>query len=558
METIQSLQPVKMNVAQTITDIAFKLENSKLVAATLKSIKLKNKKLADYLGVTTQQSYLFVALFVLQAKVDMVEIIDITNFLGLTFIDSANLNIELQALSNLKLIEITGESNTRRRKSRGIKYYNVNRDVTDAVYENRPIVFRSPELLDIYGFCTEVSGLIVDREMLGIDTNEMFIKIKMLEYTNVHLPVIAKLEQSKIPLEERAFLYEMCNDFIIHRKSTSMMKTLDDMYDNPRQRMSKVREFVNKSNILFQLELITASESRFANDQQLDLATDTIEMLLGEDAILFDTKTKSKNIISSGDIKGKELFFEGKLKNEIEFLTKTLQQEQYNEMKYRLEEQGLTPGINVLLYGHPGTGKTELCYQLSKQTGRDIVAVDLSQVRNMFFGESEKKVKDIFYNYRKLADKSQLTPILLINEADGLLAKRRENNMRSIDQTENTIQNILLEEIERFKGIILCTSNLVQNLDSAFERRFLFKIKFEAPSVTVKELIWKNKMPWLNNEMVLDLAAKFPFSGGQIDNIAKKVAIHKVLNGEFPDKEQLLDFCSSETLQHKACKVGYN
>ena len=99
----------------------------------------------------------------------------------------------------------------------------------------------------------------------------------------------------------------------------------------------------------------------------------------------------SKSIISNTDIKEKKLFFEGKLKSEIDFISKTLQQEQFDEMKSRLEEEGLTPGINVLLYGHPGTGKTEICYQLSRQTGRDIVLVDLSRVKNKFYGESEKE-----------------------------------------------------------------------------------------------------------------------------------------------------------------------
>ena len=555
---METLETVQNNMTQIITDIARKLEGSKLAPLALKGVRAKNKKLAEYLGVTADQSYVFVVIFILQTKINVVELRDILKFLNLSFIDSVNLNSDIQALCNQNLIEVAGEFFTKRRTNRGLKSYNVFEYVINAIYENRPIVISEPEILDVYGFCNNVSDLVTEREMVSMETLELFCKVQIIESANPQLPFIERIKNMKIPLDERTLLYEMAHDLYVHGKSTSMMKTLEDMYDRPRERMCKMREFIQKTNILFQMELITSSESRFANDLQLDLTPEAVEMLFGDDAVLFSMAQKAKNVIKSWEIQEKQLFFEGKLRDEIDFLTKTLHQEQFIELKNRLEEQGLTPGINVLLYGHPGTGKTELCYQLSKQTGRDIVQVDLSQVRNMYFGESEKRVKEIFQNYRKLCDRSQLTPILLINEADGLLAKRRENSMRSTDQTENTIQNILLEEIERFKGILLCTTNLIRNFDNAFERRFLFKVKFEEPAASVKELIWKSKLNWLDTQLAHDLAVAFPFSGGQIDNIAKKVAIHKVLQGANPDRDQIFDFCKAETLQFKTSKIGYN
>lgn len=555
---MERIETVQNNMTQLITDIARKLEGSKLAPLALKGVRAKNKKMADYLGVTAQQSYVFVVIFVLQTKINMVELRDILKFLNLSFIDSVNLNSDIQALCNQNLIEVAGDLFNKRRTNRGLRSYNVSDSVVNAIYENRPIVISEPEVLDVYGFCNSISELVIERELVSMETLDLFCKVLNIESDNPQLPFVERIKNMKIPLDERTLLYEMAHDLYTHGKSTSMMKTLDDMYDSPRERMRKVREFVEKTNILFQMELITSSESRFANDLQLDLSPEAVEMLFGDDAVLFSMAQKAKNVIKSAEIQEKQLFFEGKLRNEIDFLTKTLHQEQFVELKNRLEEQGLTPGINVLLYGHPGTGKTELCYQLSKQTGRDIVQVDLSQVRNLYFGESEKKVKEIFQNYRKLCDRSQLTPILLINEADGLLAKRRENSMRSTDQTENTIQNILLEEIERFKGILLCTTNLIRNFDNAFERRFLFKVKFDEPTASVKELIWKSKLNWLDAKLAHDLAVLFPFSGGQIDNIAKKVAIHKVLQGANPDRDQIFDFCKAETLQFKTSKIGYN
>lgn len=89
----------------------------------------------------------------------------------------------------------------------------------------------------------------------------------------------------------------------------------------------------------------------------------------------------------------------------------------------------------------------------------------------MWFGESEKLIKGIFDNYRKAVRESKAAPILLFNEADAVLGKRQQNGNNRLAQTENAMQNILLQEMERLEGILIATTNLTQNLDKAFERR---------------------------------------------------------------------------------------
>ncbi len=91
--------------------------------------------------------------------------------------------------------------------------------------------------------------------------------------------------------------------------------------------------------------------------------------------------------------------------------------------------------------------------------------------------------------------RQSVTPILFFNEADAIIAKRKEATSSNVSDTENRIQNILLEEIENFEGILIATTNLVSKIDTAYERRFLFKIEFQKPSITVKAQIWKSKMP---------------------------------------------------------------
>jgi SpoVK/Ycf46/Vps4 family AAA+-type ATPase len=149
---------------------------------------------------------------------------------------------------------------------------------------------------------------------------------------------------------------------------------------------------------------------------------------------------------------------------------------------------------------------------------------------------------------------------LFFNEADAIIAKRKEVNFSNVSDTENRIQNILLEEIENFEGILIATTNLANNIDTAFERRFLFKIEFQKPSITAKSQIWKSKMPHLSNEDCELLASKFDFSGGQIDNIVRKNEINEIIHGKKVNVKTLVEFCKEETLsvQFSRTQIGFN
>jgi SpoVK/Ycf46/Vps4 family AAA+-type ATPase len=169
-----------------------------------------------------------------------------------------------------------------------------------------------------------------------------------------------------------------------------------------------------------------------------------------------------------------------------------------------------------------------------------------------------KLVKKIFRDYIELHKSLDLAPILLFNEADAILSSRKTNSQSSVSQTENAIQNILLEELENFKGIFIATTNLAENLDKAFDRRFLFKIKFNNPGIASRAAIWKIKMPMLTDSETKVLAETHSLSGGQIDNIIRKAEIQSLLNDEIPNIEQLLKFCSQEIILQSGTKsIGF-
>jgi AAA+ superfamily predicted ATPase len=114
-----------------------------------------------------------------------------------------------------------------------------------------------------------------------------------------------------------------------------------------------------------------------------------------------------------------------------------------------------------------------------------------------------------------------------------------------------------LEELENFEGILIATTNLANNLDSAFERRFLFKIRFQKPSISIRAKIWKSKLPFLTLQDCNILAEKYDFSGGQIDNVLRKNEMHEIIHGEKGNVKKLMVFCSEETLVSNRVKIGF-
>ena len=140
--------------------------------------------------------------------------------------------------------------------------------------------------------------------------------------------------------------------------------------------------------------------------------------------------------------------------------------------------------------------------------------------------------------------------VILFNEADAIIGIRKQGAQNAVDKMENSIQNIILQEMETLDGIMIATTNLTQNLDSAFERRFLYKIKFEKPVATVRQRLWQSMMPTLSDADAHTLATGYDFSGGQIENISRKATINAILHGEESNSlSQLTTYCNAERLE---------
>ncbi len=385
--------------------------------------------------------------------------------------------------------------------------------------------------------------------------------IQRIERSNSSLSCVTKIRDILENELDRALFYVVCDDCVKSGCGISIPFELTQLYVL-RTRRNCLKRLKEENHILQTKGLaeLTTRSSLFGENTVLSLTDKGKELFFEEDAELFIDKGNDKCRIKSNGIKEKHLFFSDSQREQLSLVENALEENNYRSLVSRLEDKGLMKGLAVLLYGAPGTGKTETVMQWARRTGRDIIHVDISASKSMWYGESEKIIKKIFSDYRNACSNAMLKPILLFNEADAIFSRRRSigSGNGSIDQTENTIQNIILEEMEKLEGILVATTNLEDNLDGAFERRFLFKIRYEKPSLQAKTNIWKDKLPTLSEDEAHKLASGFDFSGGEIDNIVRKATMEEVISGKSPSINDLVAFCEHEKLTgSKASKIGF-
>ena len=186
-------------------------------------------------------------------------------------------------------------------------------------------------------------------------------------------------------------------------------------------------------------------------------------------------------------------------------------------------------GYKTLFYGPPGTGKTLTASLLGKAAKRPVFRIDLSLLVSKYIGETEKNLSGIF----KRAEHKNW--ILFFDEADALFGKRTETES-SNDRFANQEVAYLLQRIENYNGMVILASNLKQNIDNAFIRRFQSMIYFPKPGKIERELIWKKTVPTdLPFEETIDLMRltdAYELTASQISNIVQACYIDAVAGGE--------------------------
>jgi len=537
-------------------------EKSKLDNSLFELIDKELTFLADYFHISKSQALFTSVIFTLNYKGRKVDLDDLNSYFECNPMKLLEYSDDFIELYERRLLR----KNTKNNRYGNIKLkgadeeFYINEIVSDKIFKSEPI----PDVLvdvvkfeDVFTLLEKLHELGSQRDDEEISTRELFEQTQSILEENTHFQLIERTKFLGAFIDEKYLFLYVVWKFLEGDKDPWVERAFKGIYDSPNERFTQIQRFLAKENNLVKEDWLEIEDAAFFDDAKMKLTEKSLGLLTECDIKLFNKdfdKKKKDNLIQPSNVPFRKLIYSDEEAHQLGLLKTLLGEENFKTTQKRLVKKGLPKGITALLHGVSGTGKTESVLQIAKATNREIMKVDISTSRSMWFGESEKIIKQIFKDYKSYAKEQNVTPILFFNEADAIIAKRKEANS-NVNDTENRIQNILLEEIENFEGILIATTNLSNNMDIAFERRFLFKIEFQKPSVKAKSQIWKSKMPHLSFEDCKLLALQFDFSGGQIDNIVRKNEINEIIHGSKVEVKTLLEFCREETLRSKFSKV---
>ncbi|ELH9896828.1 ATP-binding protein [Campylobacter jejuni] len=234
--------------------------------------------------------------------------------------------------------------------------------------------------------------------------------------------------------------------------------------------------------------------------------------------------------------------------NTKELLENILKQQDKKVLE-RLHSWGIKSNKNIeakiIFYGPAGTGKTMSALAMAKSMKKSVLSFDCSKILSKWVGESEQNVRKIFDTYKNIVQTCKQSPILLLNEADQFLSTRVDGSSGS-DKMHNQMQNIFLEQIERFSGVIIATTNFLESLDSVFSRRFDYKIEFKKPDFKDRLKIWEKFLPkkaLFEKDFDINILSNYELSGAQILMVVKNTALKVAVSQDGVFKMQ--DFIES-------------
>jgi hypothetical protein len=360
--------------------------------------------------------------------------------------------------------------------------------------------------------------------------------------------------------DETVLLIYLAYGFVNDTMESDVERFIFYVYDSMESKVKVKKELTSGTHRLVEEDWIMFSEDGYYAGKEMTLTDKAVDYFFAEDLNNLEKykafQPKHFTVLMPDKVKTSPLYFNEAENKDISLIGNMLIEENYQKAIHKLKSKSVSAGITALFYGFPGTGKTQVAYNFAAQTQRVLLMVDMSTVRDKYVGESEKQVKQIFRNYKRAKSYYDKCPILFLNEADALISKRFEVDS-SADQMNNTMQNILLQELEDFEGILLATSNLTINLDKAFERRFLYKVRFDKPDAKTRQLIWEAKMPELDVEQCKLLSNTYELSGGQINNVSRKYMLMHLLNDQQPNLQIIQQLCEAEYLGQQTKQVGF-
>ena len=509
-------------------------------------IKYASRKLA----LSAMQTVLL-ALFVDRSEDNSIRMSDIASYVGCRTTKFLRLSSEIDVLENKYYLRAS--------RSRDKLTYRVPRDVLESLRRNQPYVHKVEPVTDLQAFFDRFNDMMKEKKDDEISHDTLLTRTK--DYiAEIKTTYFARtLEGFELCSEDILLFVYMAHLFVENSDDYIGYGDIGNLYDNDKIPNCLKVELRGHTSELFTHKLIeNVNEDGMARSDCFKLTEFAKSDLLSE--LNLSIKARLDHcLIKSDSFPEKKLIYNASERSQIAELSSILSADRFREIQSRLRSAGMRTGFCSLFYGSPGTGKTETVYQIAKATGRDILRVDVDKIKSCWVGQSEQNMKTLFDRYRNICKDATLAPILLFNEADAILGVRMEGATRAVDKMENSIQNIILQEMESLDGIMIATTNLTNNLDKAFERRFLYKIHFNRPTDDARAQIWQAMLPALSESDARVLASQFELSGGEVENIVRKYTVNALLSGrDAVDLASITELCRNERISNQSqTKIGF-
>ena len=485
--------------------------------------------------------------------------IDYKNFSRALQVSNAQALTLVETLNELVRCRLLGLTNSYGNKTPS---YNISARALKALVSNEDYEAPQRTFKDTEGLLSYYHDFLNELEDEGVKQGLLVEEVEEIFRENTDLDFVKKVNQYPLDSKDQLLLVEFCDKLVNEEENVLNFYQLDDVFPNKGDFARIKAELRSGQHVLMLFDLVEFSCNNGVADTNSFMLTEKARTELLASINIKAKEEKLSGLIQADSIAAKELYYTDKVGKQVNKLHGFLDDEKYKVLVERMKSRFNRCGLTCLMYGGPGTGKTETVYQLARQTGRDIMAIEVPQIKSKWVGDSEKNIKAVFEKYRAMVAKSKVAPILLFNEADAIIGVRKSGAENAVDKMENSIQNIILQEMETLNGIMIATTNLTENLDAAFERRFLYKIEFEKPDPCVRQHIWRTMLPELDDNECKALAEGFDFSGGQIENVARKYSIDGILDDlEQKDRlNELTSLCSEERINDSMAdrrRVGF-
>ena len=539
---------IKWNIVLNIKTVCDTVHEKNLKIDRTKKYVEALKRLTNYFGASEKEVWIlgFALWYQMTNSENEIKLGNFAEFLGTNVLYAASLNKEfcnLEKKGYINYDSIKGE-------------YSLTKELIHAVMNNQNLPQLSSTNTSYTDFIFAVQNKINSLKYEEKAWLEIDYALEKLEDYYSDLTFIKACKDKMHSQYERYIFYCIASEFLSYPTFSTNLDQILDYFYKYNAKYKVARQFMDGSHTLIKNGYVEFCNKENLNDATVKLTEKGMRFLLGSDYELYEKQISDDAVIKPADIQEHKMFYNKDNLTQIERLYNILDENNFERIRNQLSTKGMRKGVAIVLYGGPGTGKSETVMQLAKKTGRGIFLVDISDTKSCWYGESEKKIKELFDNYKKICKRfesegNKNIPILLFNEADAVLSHRRDVKDSNIAQTENAIQNIILNEMDNFTGIMIATTNLIENLDPAFERRFLFKLQLQNPTTETKKALWRDKLKFLTETQAQKLAAEYSFSGGQIENVSRKVCMEEIISGQKPGFEFVTQACKEELFLHE-------